>query len=192
MCVSWRRPIETWLRWSKPDNSAPTCIIASASFPLRLPPLRERPEDIPVLARHFMAQCAERMRKTVDTIEPETMAAMLSHDWPGNIRELQNFIERGVMLSRESVFQAPPSLLRGARRETPGGIKTLSDSTRDHILQALDHSNWVIGGKQGAAAYLGIPRTTLIFKMRRLGIESPPIDSALSGTRREQAFASTA
>jgi len=141
-------------------------------FPISLPPLRERPEDIPALVRHFAAKYAGRMNKAVEAIPSETMEAMLSYHWPGNIRELQNFIERGVIISRSPVFQPDLDqiLHRGTRIRT--NRQTLHDATRNHILQSLDEVKWVVGGQHGAATRLGIPRTTLIAKMRRLGIES--------------------
>ena len=161
-------------------------------FPVSLPPLRDRPEDIPALVRHFAAKYAGQMNKTVETIPSETMEAMLSYHWPGNIRELQNFIERGVIISQNTLFQ--PDLYqiqhRGAR--LGHSKQTLDDATRHHILQTLDEVNWVIGGRHGAATRLGVPRTTLISKMRRLGIES------CTGTRpggratRSEALASAA
>jgi len=152
-------------------------------FPVSLPPLRSRPEDIPALALHFMTRCAARMNKVVDSIPSETMQAMLAYDWPGNIRELQNFMERGVILSVGSVFQSP---FMPAQRKTTvvaAGRKTLEEAMREHILQALDQTKWVLGGRQGTAAYLGVARTTLIAKMRRLGIES---------SRRQAAFGAMA
>jgi len=141
-------------------------------FPVCLPPLRERSDDIPALARHFMATCSQRMNKHVEHIPPETMEAMLAYDWPGNIRELQNFIERGVILSVGSIFQPPFTPSRRQSKGVPSGRKTLEDAMREHILQALDQTKWVLGGRNGTAAYLGVARTTLIAKMRRLGIEA--------------------
>ncbi len=141
-------------------------------FPVSLPPLRERPEDIPDLARHFMTKCSVRMNKLVNFIPTETMDAMLSYDWPGNIRELQNFVERGVIVSTSSVFQPPFAPMQRKIVSMPAGRKTLEEAMREHILKALDQTKWVLGGRQGTAAYLGVARTTLIAKMRRLGIES--------------------
>ena len=140
-------------------------------FPILLPPLRNRTEDIPLLTRHFVVKYAERMNKPVRVVASEVMEAMLSYDWPGNIRELQNFIERGVIISRGSVFE--PDIVQLQRRRTrhDHNGSTLDDATRNHILRTLDEENWVIGGQKGAAFRLGIPRTTLITKMRRLGIE---------------------
>lgn len=141
-------------------------------FPILLPPLRDRPEDIPALVRHFVAKYAEQMNKPLQTISSEILEAMLSYDWPGNIRELQNFIERGVIMSRGVVFEPALGQLQHRRARHDRNGQTLDDATRNHILQTLDEVNWVIGGRHGAASRLGIPRTTLITKMRRLGIES--------------------
>jgi len=140
-------------------------------FPILLPPLRNRTEDIPLLARHFVVKYAERMNKPVRVVASEVMEAMLSYDWPGNIRELQNFIERGVIISRGSVFEPDIEQLQRRRTRHDHNGSTLDDATRNHILRTLDEENWVIGGQKGAAFRLGIPRTTLITKMRRLGIE---------------------
>jgi formate hydrogenlyase transcriptional activator len=142
-------------------------------FPVHLPALRERREDIPLLARHFMGRFAERMNKMVDEIPSETMEAMVAYDWPGNVRQLQNFIEHGVIVSEGPVFQPPLTPLRSKQAASSRiSRKTLEDATREHILQALEQTKWVVGGRHGTAAYLGIARTTLIAKMRRLGIES--------------------
>jgi len=140
-------------------------------FPISLPPLRERPEDIPALARHFVAKYAERMHKVVDEIPAETMDAMIAYQWPGNIRQLQNFVEHGVIVSPGPLFDPPLSQLRIQKASAPKNSKTLDDATRDHVLQTLEETRWVVGGRHGAAARLGIARTTLIAKMRRLGIE---------------------
>jgi formate hydrogenlyase transcriptional activator len=142
-------------------------------FPVLLPPLRDRREDIPMLARHFVAKYAERINKTPQTIPPATMDAMLSYNWPGNVRELQNFVERGVIISRGALFEPDLDQLRRQRTTQRTQGPTLDDATRNHILRILDEANWVIGGQNGAASRLGIPRTTLIAKMRRLGIEAP-------------------
>jgi formate hydrogenlyase transcriptional activator len=142
-------------------------------FPVSLPPLRDRPEDVPPLVWYFTAKYAERLKKTVDAISAETMEAMLHYDWPGNIRELQNFIERSVILSRGRVLEPPLAQLERQQRNPPGNRHTLEDAQRQYILQALEEANWVVGGRRGAAARLGIPRTTLISKMQRLGIQFP-------------------
>jgi formate hydrogenlyase transcriptional activator len=161
-------------------------------FPVYLPPLRDRPEDIPALARHFMTQCAVRMKKAVNSIPAETLDAMRSYDWPGNIRELQNFVERGVILSVGSVFQPPFTPLQRKTTAAAAGRKTLEDAMREHILQALDQTKWVLGGRQGTAAYLGVARTTLIAKMRRLGIESSRNAGYPGSPRRPAAFGAIA
>ena len=140
-------------------------------FPISLPPLRERPEDIPELVRHFMAKFAARMNKAVEEIPPVTMDAMVAYDWPGNVRQLQNFVEHGVILSPGPIFEPPLSQLQSQKTSPAKNSKTLDDATRDHVLQALEETKWVVGGRHGAAARLGIARTTLIAKMRRLGIE---------------------
>jgi formate hydrogenlyase transcriptional activator len=161
-------------------------------FPVSLPPLRDRPEDIPALALHFMTRCAARMNKVVDSIPAETMEAMLAYHWPGNIRELQNFMERGVILSVGSVFQPPFTPLQRETMVVAAGRKTLEDAMREHILQALDQTKWVLGGRQGTAAYLGVARTTLIAKMRRLGIESSRTAGYSRGASRQAAFGAMA
>ncbi len=161
-------------------------------FPIALPPLRDRPEDIPALVRHFIAKYAGRMNKIVEDVPPETMRAMVAYHWPGNIRQLQNFVEHGVIVSRGPLFQPPLSQLRPPKESSAGddkttGGKTLEDATRDHVLQTLEATKWVVGGRHGAAARLGIARTTLIAKMRRLGIE-PARDEAGGHSAREEAF----
>ena len=146
-------------------------------FPLRLPALRERPEDIALLVRHFVDACAKRMNKPVERVPEEALEVLLGHAWPGNVRELQNFIERAVILSPGKVLRPPLAELRAAAAEPTAsgqgavaGVTTLKDAERQHIVQALTESNWVIGGPKGAAARLGLQRTTLISKMRRLGV----------------------
>jgi formate hydrogenlyase transcriptional activator len=140
-------------------------------FPIVIPPLRERREDIPVLVNYFTSKYAQAMNKRIEKVSPQVIEALMRYPWPGNIRELQNFIERAVILSEGSVLQPPLSELRQpiANRIMESGL-TLEDAERDHISQALRASGWVIGGPDGAARRLGIPRTTLIYKMRRLGI----------------------
>jgi formate hydrogenlyase transcriptional activator len=157
-------------------------------FPISLPPLRDRREDIPALVRHFIAKYSDRMNKVVDVVPSETMDAMAAFDWPGNIRQLQNFIEHGVIVSRGNVFQPPLGQLHSEKNSPPAngkssGLKTLEDATRDHVLQTLEQTKWVVGGRHGAAARLGIARTTLIAKMRRLGIEAASSDAGRSAVR---------
>lgn len=161
-------------------------------FPVSLPQLRERAEDIPALARHFMTRLAARMNKVVDVIPAETMQSMIAYHWPGNIRELQNFMERGVILSEGPVFQPPFTPLLRKTTAVAAGRKTLEDAMRDHILQALDQTKWVLGGRQGTAAYLGVARTTLIAKMRRLGIESSRSAGFERNPRHQAAFGAMA
>jgi formate hydrogenlyase transcriptional activator len=141
-------------------------------FPIHVPPLRQRAEDIPELARHFTAACAQRMNKRIDHIPAETLDAMARYPWPGNIRELQNFIERAVILSPCSVLCAPIDELEhfNARPETGLVLSRLAEVERQHILRALQASNWVVGGRRGAAECLGMKRTSLIYRMRKLGI----------------------
>jgi formate hydrogenlyase transcriptional activator len=139
-------------------------------FPVVLPPLRERREDIPALVAHFVDIYSRRMGKQIDHIPPESMSALSSYQWPGNIRELQNMIERAVILSNQGVL---PNLLPSAEilPDMPlSAPTTLRDSERTLILQTLDAVAWVIGGQKGAAARLGLKRTTLIHKMQKLGI----------------------
>jgi formate hydrogenlyase transcriptional activator len=157
-------------------------------FPIALPPLRDRPEDVPALARYFIGKFAARMNKVIEDIPAETMEAMLAYDWPGNVRELQNFVERGVIVSEGPVFQPPAGQLRSQKNSLPKDSKTLEDATRDHILQTLKETKGIVGGRHGAAARLGIARTTLVSKLRRLGIESAAHE-VRSGGSRHAAFA---
>jgi formate hydrogenlyase transcriptional activator len=145
-------------------------------FPIRVPSLRQRSEDIPQLVRHFVAHYARRMNKSIDQIPTETMNALVRYRWPGNVRELQNFVERAVILSPHSVLRAPVAELEpfsaSPERDVPLG--GLAEVERDHIVRALDASNWVIGGQNGAAGRLGMKRTTLVSRMQKLGISRPP------------------
>ena len=143
-------------------------------FPINVPPLRERPEDIPVLVQFFADKFAQQMRKRIESVPKETMAALVAYHWPGNIRELQNLVERAVILSRGSTLEIPLTELKPAKTAvyTNGGI-TLEHVERDHILKVLDDAKWVIGGPTGAAARLGLNRTTLNHRMRKLGIMRP-------------------
>jgi formate hydrogenlyase transcriptional activator len=159
-------------------------------FPVSLPALRDRPDDIPLLAQRFLAKFADRMNKVVTHIPAETMEAMLAYDWPGNVRELQNFIERGVIVSQGTVFELPLEKLSRKKADAPREARTLEDATREHILQVLEETKWVVGGRHGAAARLGIARTTLLSKMRRLGIESAADDFRERSLGRSHAFAS--
>jgi formate hydrogenlyase transcriptional activator len=163
-------------------------------FPVYVPALRERPDDIPLLVRHFAQQFARRMHKTIETIPADTMQALIQYPWPGNIRELQNIIERAVILSPGPVLQVPRTALTpratdsvGAtasaqgealpmQSETPDPPKrtpirsTLEETERQHILRVLEETNWVVAGPHGAAVRLGLKRSTLQFRMQKLGI----------------------
>jgi formate hydrogenlyase transcriptional activator len=144
-------------------------------FPIHVPPLRQRTDDIPRLVGHFTALYAQRMNKRVEVIPPETMDALVRYQWPGNIRELQNFIERAVILSPQSVLSAPTSELEPfhPRKESNVPMNGLAEVERDHILRALEASNWVIGGRNGAAERLGMKRTSLVYRMKKLRITRP-------------------
>jgi len=141
-------------------------------FPIHLPPLRERREDIPALVRYFAQKSARRMGRAVESIPASAMQALCSYDWPGNARELENFIERAVILSPGNTLRLPMSELARApiRSDGNGSAATLADAEREHILRALSAANWVIGGPHGAAARLGLKRTTLQSRMQKLGI----------------------
>jgi transcriptional regulator with GAF, ATPase, and Fis domain len=145
-------------------------------FPILLPPLRARLEDIPALVAHFVEICGRRMGKQIEHIPPETMSALSSYSWPGNIRELQNLIERAVILSNEGVLPNPllTMLAAGTKEVTLSAQPTtLRDSERTLILHTLETVGWLVGGANGAAAKLGLKRTTLINKMKKLGISRP-------------------
>jgi formate hydrogenlyase transcriptional activator len=145
-------------------------------FPILLPPLRARREDIPALVAHFVEIYGRRMGKQIEHIPPETMSALSSYSWPGNIRELQNMIERAVILSNEGVLPNPllTVLTAGTEEVTLSAPPTtLRDSERTLILHTLETVGWLVGGANGAAAKLGLKRTTLINKMKKLGISRP-------------------
>jgi len=151
-------------------------------FPVSLPPLRERKADIPEFVRYFIEQFATSMDKMIDTIPEETMRAIVRHSWPGNIRELQNYVARAVILSNDGVFEpiplekyepAPLEKYEPAPMEIAN--PTLEDKVRQEILAACQRANWKLGGPRGAAARLGLKRTTLFYKMKRMGI-APPED----------------
>ena len=138
-------------------------------FPVVVPPLRSRREDIPLLVHAFMRDSSRRMNRCVETVHEETMRALVQYAWPGNIRELQNFIERSVIMSPGTTLDAPlESLVPFAVAGAPPA--TLAEAETNHILEAIRETNWVIGGPRGAAKKLGLKRTTLIGKMRRLGL----------------------
>jgi formate hydrogenlyase transcriptional activator len=142
-------------------------------FPIPLPPLRARREDIPALVQHFVEVYASRMAKEIDQIPPETMTELTSYAWPGNIRELQNFIERSVILSEGNVLHPPLSSLKAAAVTESAGAVTLEEAEREHIRKTLEQTRWVVAGPNGAAARLGIKRSTLYFRMQKLGITRP-------------------
>jgi formate hydrogenlyase transcriptional activator len=141
-------------------------------FPIRIPALRERAEDIPLLVRHFAQQYAGRMNKQIDSIAPETMKALCAYHWPGNIRELQNVIERAVVMTKDSELRVPLTELK--KRPVPNAHSscagTLEEAERAHILATLKQTGWVLAGPNGAAARLGMHRSTLQFRMKKLGI----------------------
>jgi formate hydrogenlyase transcriptional activator len=149
-------------------------------FPIHLPPLRERPEDIPLLVRHFAGQFARRMNRAIDTIPSETMHVLAEYHWPGNIRELQNLIERAVILSTGPVLNVPLNDLQSQPQAVmpanapangkPRKIETLEDVERRHVLETLEATGWVVGGPKGAAVLLGLKRSTLQVRMEKLGI----------------------
>ena len=153
-------------------------------FPVRVPPLRERPEDVPVLVRHFAQQFSRRMNRRIDTIPSETLQALARYHWPGNVRELQNIIERAVILSGGPVLRVPLSELK--QQVANGHVDatkpdSLEEAEKRHILSVLEDVNWVVGGPSGAATRLGLKRSTLQFRMRKLGLfrpGSPPVASS--------------
>jgi formate hydrogenlyase transcriptional activator len=158
-------------------------------FPITVPTLRQRTEDIPLLVRHFTELYARQMNKQIDEISSETVDALVRYPWPGNVRELQNFIERAVILSPHSVLRAPTSELelfqvRGATNIRMTGLEQVE---RDHIIRALEASNWIIGGRNGAAERLGMKRTSLVYRIQKLGI-SRPAPSQQNGAARHRAF----
>jgi formate hydrogenlyase transcriptional activator len=143
-------------------------------FPLHMPPLSARSEDIPLLVRHFAQQFARQFNKNIQTITTETMNELASYRWPGNIRELQNVVERAVILSTGPVLKVPLTDLKNRPiSTTPERLGTLEDAERKHILAVLEETRWVIGGQNGAAVRLGMKRPTLQFRMRKLGISRP-------------------
>jgi len=139
-------------------------------FPIAVPPLRDRLQDIPLLVEHFVKTFSEQMGKQIREVPAEVMEALVSHSWPGNIRELQNFVERSVILSPGNVLRPPLGNLKtAAETESPKAI-TLEEAERNHIRKILEHTRWVVFGPKGAAARLGIKRSTLYFRMQKLGI----------------------
>ena len=152
-------------------------------FPIVVPPLRERSEDIPQLVWHFVRRLAERMNKVINVIPDEVMELMKLYDWPGNIRELQNFIERAMILSPGPALRPALDGLRPMRtvaRADASAVRTLAEAQREHIVEAIHQAGGVVGGRTGAAARLGIARTTLLYRMRKLGIEQGRTMSAFA------------
>ena len=145
-------------------------------FPLTVPPLRDRREDIPLIVRHFVDKYAKRMNRCIETIPAKTMEVFTSYSWPGNIRELQNLIERAVILSPGISLRAPLEELKQEMTTPASGtnLSTLEEMEREHVLRALRESNWVTGGPNGAAARLGMKRTTLAYRIRKLKIPCRP------------------
>ena len=135
-----------------------------------MPPLRERQEDIPALVRYFVEKHARRMNRAVETIPAETLDLLVRYPWPGNIRELENLIERAVIVSPGPVLRVPLERNQASIRNPSADNLTLRAAEREHILKALEATNWVLAGPRGAAARLGMKRTTLQSKMRKLGV----------------------
>jgi formate hydrogenlyase transcriptional activator len=143
-------------------------------FPIAVPPLRERRDDIPRLVRHFANKYAQRMQKQIESIPRKTMEALTRHTWPGNIRELQNLMERAVLLSRGSSLRVPlTDIVAPVDMDTTADGSALEQVEREMILRALRESNWVVGGSRGAAARLRLNRTGLLYKMKKFGISRP-------------------
>src|SRR6266436_3010959 len=141
-------------------------------IPIFLPPLRERVQDIPLLVQYFVKKLSARLNKPINSIPEEVMEILKAHDWPGNIRELQNVIERAVVLAPDSVLRpALTELKQMTKQPSAAATRTLAEAEREHILEVLKQTSWLIGGRDGAASRLGLPRTTLIHRMRKLGIE---------------------
>jgi len=144
-------------------------------FPLTLPPLRDRREDIPLIVRHFVEKYSRRMNRRIETISSRAWEALTNYAWPGNVRELQNFIERAVILSPGTSLRAPlEELAQEVVYSSQTHLSTLEEIEREHVLRALKESNWVTGGPKGAAAKLGMKRTTLAYRIRKLGIPVRP------------------
>src|SRR5439155_22038734 len=144
-------------------------------FPLRVPALRERAQDIPLLVPHFVQHFARRMKRTIETIPSETMDALIRYPWPGNIRELENLIERAVILSPGPVLKVPVGDIDShtTSGQVNGKHLTLEEADRAHILATLKETRWVLSGPNGAATRLGMNRSTLQFRMKKLGIVRP-------------------
>ena len=148
-------------------------------FPITLPPLRERPGDIRLLLAHFLRTFAQRQGKSIEYVSDQVMTAIERYSWPGNIRELQNFVERSVILTRGAELRAPIAELTEAEPQIDD-VRTLEDANRAHIQATLRETNWVVGGPNGAAARLGMHRTTLIARMQKLGISRETTERSTS------------
>jgi formate hydrogenlyase transcriptional activator len=159
-------------------------------FPIHVPALRQRTEDIPQLVWHFTRVYAQRMNKIMEEIPEATMDALVRYRWPGNVRELQNFIERAVILSPYGVLRAPVLELEpfSPYPQSNLPISGLAEVERDHILRALEASNWVVGGRNGAAERLVMKRTSLVYRMRKLGISRPTASARESMVNRSVAY----
>ena len=142
-------------------------------FPILLPPLRSRREDIPALIEHFVDKYSRKLRKHIERVPEETMSALISYPWPGNVRELQNLIERAVILCRNGVLPSPLPEESSETVITGSGSNALENVNRTLLLHALEEADWRLGGPQGAATKLGLKRTTLIYKLKKLGISRP-------------------
>jgi formate hydrogenlyase transcriptional activator len=142
-------------------------------FPILIPPLRERPEDIPLLVRYFVQKYSRLRKKEIRSVPVEVMDTLERYLWPGNIRELENIIERAVILSTGRELRVSLDELKIAEEPAPHRANTLEDAERDHILKVLKDTKWVVGGPRGAAARLGMNRTTLQFRMKKLSITRP-------------------
>jgi formate hydrogenlyase transcriptional activator len=144
-------------------------------FPLTVPALRDRREDIALIVRHFVDKYSQRMKRHIESISPRTMEVLTHYAWPGNVRELQNFIERAVILSPGTALRAPlDELTQETVVTSQTHLSTLEEIEREHVLRALKESNWITGGPKGAAAKLGMKRTTLAYRIRKLGIPVRP------------------
>jgi formate hydrogenlyase transcriptional activator len=155
-------------------------------FPINLPPLRERREDIPSLVLYFMRRFSRQLGKSIDQVPDGVMEILKAHHWPGNIRELQNFMERSVLVTQGRLLSPRTTELNILMQSAVSGpVQTLSDAERAHILGILKETNWTVGGRDGAAARLGVPRTTLIGRMQKLGISSRNGGLRLASSRNE-------
>ena len=143
-------------------------------FPLTMPPLRQREDDIPLLTRYFVQHYAARMKKQIETIPTKALETLCRYHWPGNVRELENLVERAVILTQGSVLNMPLTDLKMSAPPPSSVEPTLESAERDLISQTLRKTNWMIGGATGAAAKLGMKRTSLIYRMQKLGITRPP------------------